>query len=30
MGHYGKATGGLLGAVVVGSLAMGVLGLKGL
>lgn len=30
MGHYGKTTGGLLGAVAVASLAMGVTALKGL
>jgi hypothetical protein len=30
MGHYGKTTGVLLGAVAVGSLAMGVVGLRGL
>lgn len=30
MGHYGKTTGGLLGAAAAGSLLMGVMGLRGL
>jgi hypothetical protein len=30
IGHYGKTTGGLMGAAAVGSLAMGVMGLRGL